>query len=153
MARPTVDQYFMEIAIAAAKRATCVRRRVGCVIVDNDNYILSVGYNGVPRASTHCIDHPCAGASSSTGSGLDLCQAIHAEQNALVRLQNHKTVGTVYCTTEPCVACSKLILATSCTKVVFAQEYKSSGRLLLESSGVSVIHLEVDGIEHLQHRL
>jgi dCMP deaminase len=143
MARPSIDEYFMEIAKVTAKRATCVRRAVGCVIVDDKNFILSTGYNGVPRASSHCIDTPCSGAHLPSGTGLDSCQAIHAEQNALVRLHSFQNVGTLYCTTEPCVTCAKLILATSCKRVVYSDEYKSSGRLILESAGVEVLQIKV----------
>ena len=54
--RIEIDNYFMEIATTVAKRSTCLRRSVGCVLVDSNNYIVATGYNGVPKDFTHCLD-------------------------------------------------------------------------------------------------
>jgi dCMP deaminase len=118
----------MEIAHVAAKRATCARRRVGCVIVDANGYILSTGYNGMPKGFPHCIDEPCDGANYPSGTGLDLCQSLHAEQNAIARLREPFLAHTLYCTTAPCISCVKLILATSMQRIVFDSDYLSGGK-------------------------
>lgn len=52
--RPTLDQYLMELAMVAAKRTTCIRRGVGCVLADSKGRVLSIGYNGVPAGMPHC---------------------------------------------------------------------------------------------------
>ena len=85
--RPATDQMFMSIALVASTRATCVRRRGGCVLVNNKNHILSLGYNGQPSGFEHCIDNPCGGSCNAPGEGLDECEAIHAEANAITRLK------------------------------------------------------------------
>ena len=58
MARPTWDEYFMEITHLVAKRSTCLRRQVGAVIVKDKN-ILATGYNGAPSGVAHCLDVGC----------------------------------------------------------------------------------------------
>lgn len=125
----------MEIAEVTAKRATCARRRVGAVIVDHRGYILSAGYNGLPAGFPHCIEKPCEGAHYPSGQGLDLCQSLHAEQNAIARLREPFEAETLYCTTAPCISCTKLALATSIKRIVFKSDYPSSGRELWLATG------------------
>ena len=135
MTRPTKDQWFMEIAEVTAKRATCARRQVGCVIVDARGYILSTGYNGLPAGFEHCIDNPCSGAHFPSGQGLDLCQSLHAEQNAIARLKEPFSADTMYVTTAPCMSCTKLALATSVQRIIFKSDYPTSGRDLWIAAG------------------
>ena len=133
--RPTKDQWFMEMAEVTAKRATCARRQVGAVVVDERGYILSTGYNGLPSGFPHCIDEPCEGAHCASGTGLDLCQSLHAEQNAIARLREPWEAHTMYVTTAPCVSCTKLALATGIKVIVFKADYPSSGKALWEKAG------------------
>jgi len=84
--RPTWDEYFLEIAKVVASRSTCLRRRYGAVIV-KDNVIVSTGYNGAPRGSVNCIDKgSCRRKELNVPAGerYELCEAVHAEQNAIV---------------------------------------------------------------------
>lgn len=134
MTRPTLDQTYMDIARAFAKRATCSRRQVGAVVTGN-GYILSSGYNGSFPGSQHCIDEPCPGSTLPSGTGLDLCRSAHAEQNAIARLKDVDTADTLYCTTAPCISCTKLILCTPIKRIVADQDYVSSGKDLWLSSG------------------
>ncbi|MCA3700613.1 MAG: dCMP deaminase family protein [Brevundimonas sp.] len=135
--RPDRDAYFLLIAQVVALRSTCSRRRVGCVLVDPRGRILSTGYNGVARGLAHCIQHNCPGARHASGTGLDLCEAIHAEANAITYCPDVFKVDTIYCTTQPCVHCIKLCLTTSAKRLVFLETYphrssesmwKSTGR-------------------------
>ena len=133
MSRPTKDQTFMEIAEVLAKRATCQRRSVGCVITDANGYILSTGYNGVPKGVHHCEQLHCSDGSKS-GENLDKCAALHAEQNAIARLREPFEAHTLYCTTEPCTSCLKLMLATSIKRVVFKHAYPGERKLVALSN-------------------
>ena len=132
--RPSLDQTYMSIAEVFAKRSTCSRRQVGAVITGK-GYILSSGYNGSFPGSTHCIDAPCPGSGLASGIGLDLCMSAHAEQNAVARLKDVEAADTLYCTTAPCVSCTKLILCTGIKRIVYGQEYASSGKALWVSAG------------------
>ena len=137
--RPSIDTTMMVVAKALSKRATCARREVGCVLTDNKSRILSTGYNGVARGQKHCTDTPCAGAHLESGKGHDVCEAIHAEQNALLQCANTDMIETCYTTTAPCVACTKLLLNTECKRIVFAESYdvhSESYRLWIDSGRI-----------------
>ena len=123
MSRLSLDDLYLEMALLISKRATCARRAVGCVLTDHRGRVLSMGYNGVPSGAPHCTDHPCPGASFPSGEGLEKCQAIHAEQNAVVLLADPMAVHTAYITVSPCHSCVKLLLATSCRRIVCLGKY------------------------------
>lgn len=86
--RPTLDQYFMEIAAVVAKRSTCLRNQVGAVLV-RDKRILSTGYNGAPAGLEHCDSVGCAREGVESGTRHELCRAVHAEQNAIIQAALH----------------------------------------------------------------
>jgi dCMP deaminase len=73
--------------------------------------------------STGYYKHACPGAESPSGTNLDGCHAIHAEQNALLQCRDVWEIETCYITTSPCVTCVKLLLNTSCQRIVFNEEY------------------------------
>jgi dCMP deaminase len=118
------EELYLDIASLIATRATCPRRQVGCVLVDSRNRILSTGYNGVASGRKHCIDHACPGADFASGEGLDKCEALHAEQNAILLLKDPYVVHTAYLTVTPCLSCIKLLLGTSCQRIIAREEYR-----------------------------
>ncbi len=121
--RPSFDQYYINMANVVASRASCARRRVGCILVDIDYQVLSTGYNGPASGITNCIDHACEGARMPSGTGLDKCIAVHAEQNALLQCPDVKSIYTAYCTTAPCIHCVKMLMNTSCVRIVYEEDY------------------------------
>lgn len=122
--RPDKDTWCLRMAALVAERATCARRRVGCVLVNSLGHILTTGYNGPPRGFQHCdAESPCGGAGLPSGTGLELCEAVHAEQNALLQCKDVALIDTCYVTTAPCVTCVKLLLNTSCRRIVFSESY------------------------------
>ena len=141
MTRPSKHTYFLEIASTVAKRSTCARRQVGCVLVDQYDQILATGYNGVAKGLPHCTDEPCSGAGLPSGTGLSLCMAIHGEANALIQCRAINDIVTCYCTASPCVNCIRMLLNTPCYSIVFLEEYPHpESRLLWESQGRKWIH-------------
>jgi len=121
--RQPADFYFLRMALLVSERGTCVRRKVGCILVNKKNHVLATGYNGNPSGFSHCLDNPCKGANSKSGKDLDKCEAIHAEQNALLQCKDVYDIDTVYCTVSPCIHCVKLLLNTSAKKIVFGEKY------------------------------
>ncbi len=121
--RPTIDEYYLKMAELVSSRGTCKRRKVGCVLVNDRNHVIATGYNGVASGQPHCIDTPCPGAECESGTGLELCEAIHAEQNALLQCHDVHTIKSAYCTSSPCITCIKLLLNTSCKRIVFNEQY------------------------------
>lgn len=121
--RPTKEETMLRLADTLAERSTCARRKVGCVLTDKYGRVLSMGHNGVSIGQPHCIDKPCIGADKKSGEGLDLCQAIHAEQNALMFCNDVMKIESCYVTASPCITCVKMLLNTSCKFVVFREVY------------------------------
>ena len=120
--RLTQDEYLMSLAVVAAQRTTCIRRAVGCVLADSKGKVLSIGYNGVARGMPHCNEgHYCQGHDSDTGK--DLCEAVHAEQNALLQCKDVEAIAVAYVTLSPCISCLKLLINTGCKRIVIATEW------------------------------
>lgn len=118
--RPTIAETMLELAFVWSKRATCAKRQVGCVIIDENGHVISSGYNGQPRGHTHCtLDNPCPAFDNADLS----CVAIHAEMNALMRCADIDKIHTVFITTAPCDKCLLAIKNTSAQFVVFANTY------------------------------
>ena len=120
--RLETDDYFLSIAHIVAKRSTCRRRRVGCVLVDTQNHIVATGYNGVPSGFTHCLDVACEGASSPSGTDLEKCLAVHAEVNAFLQLTS-EDILTAYLSTTPCFTCAKMLCNSKVIRIVAKEWY------------------------------
>ncbi|MBO4302844.1 cytidine/deoxycytidylate deaminase family protein [Methanosarcinaceae archaeon] len=143
MTRPSADEYFSEIAAIVAKRSTCLRRQVGAVIV-RDNRILTTGYNGAPSGLAHCLDIGCIRMEENIPSGTrqEKCRAVHAEQNAIIQAALHgvRTSGaTLYCTHQPCILCTKMIINAGIRKVIYNYAYPDPVSLeFFNEAGVEV---------------
>lgn len=135
MKRPDIQTVLLDIAAQLARRATCRKLRVGCVLVDNRNRILGTGYNGVPHCMPHCTDEPCPGVHAPKGA--DLCEAVHAEQNALMQCHDVMKIAGAFLTHAPCMRCTKLLLNTSCMYIVFrdSSQLEEPARRLWQASG------------------
>ena len=117
----------MEMAQVASKRSTCMRRSVGAVIV-KDKRLLATGYNGTPRGMAHCEEVGCLRTKLNVPSGKmhELCRGIHAEQNAVIQAAVHGVSvdgGTLYCTHQPCVVCTKILINAGIRRIVYANPY------------------------------
>ena len=127
--RPTIEEYMMVLAITASSRASCIRRRVGCVLVNELNHVVATGYNGPPSGVTNCTDTPCAGAEYPSGQGLSVCQAEHAETNAISQASSASRyiVHRAFVTAKPCTNCfSELKKMDNLRKIYYFQDYPSS---------------------------
>ena len=141
MPRPTLDQYFMEIAAVVAKRSTCLRNQVGAVLV-RDKRILSTGYNGAPAGLEHCDSVGCAREGVESGTRHELCRAVHAEQNAIIQAALHG-IGIegaiLYCTHQPCILCAKMMINARISRVVYSESYPDGTALqFLKQAGIEV---------------
>ena len=129
--RPSWDEYFMELANAVSKRATCDRGRSGCVIV-RDRQILVSGYVGSPRGLPHCdeVGHLIKKIIHENGTVSQHCvRTVHAEQNAIcqaARLGISLENSTIYCRMTPCRTCAMLIINCGIKRVVCEKKYHSA---------------------------
>jgi len=134
--RPGWDEYFMQIAHTVSTRSTCPRAAVGCVMVLRHR-ILTTGYNGAPRGAAHCSDVGCILVAGHC------VRATHAEANAVVQGALHG-IGlegaTAYCTHQPCVNCSKLLISAGARRIVYEGRYPDEVAVaLLAEAGVALV--------------
>jgi dCMP deaminase len=148
MDRPTLDEYFMEIAAVVARRSTCLRQKVGALIV-KDKRILATGYNGAPSGMKHCLEIGCLREQLKVPSGerQELCRAVHAEQNAVIQAAKFGIAvdgGTLYSTHCPCITCAKILINAGIRRVVYGREYADKrGLELLREAGVEVDYFPI----------
>jgi dCMP deaminase len=143
--RPSMDEYFMEIASVVAKRSTCLRNKVGALFVKNKR-ILTTGYNGAPAGLDHCDQVGCAREGVASGTRHELCRAVHAEQNAIIQAALHGISiegATLYCTHQPCILCAKMMINARIKKVTYIESYPDETALcFLEQAGIEVSRLK-----------
>lgn len=127
----------MGLARALARRSTCARASVGCVVVSSDNHrVLAIGYNGNARGFPNACD------STEPGN----CGCIHAEDNCLIKLDYAPHTGRrMYITCSPCKTCAKRIVNAGIDEVIYDTEYRNTdGIFLLNAAGVLVGQLRTD---------
>ena len=137
----------MHITRQVATRSTCLRRQVGAVIVLNKR-IIATGYNGGPAGLAHCLDIGCLREQLGIPSGQqhELCRGIHAEQNAIVQAARYGLPidgSVLYCTTQPCAQCAKMLINAGIVEVVYEQAYPDElAQSILAESGMLVRKLQ-----------
>jgi len=147
--RPAWDAYFMNIAHVASSRANCLSRQVGAVIV-KDKQIISTGYNGTPKGVKNCGEGGCprCWGSAPSGTRLDECLCVHAEENAIVQAACNG-IGiqgaTLYTTFCPCLYCAKSIINAGIKRVVYRECYAmdEATERLLAGVGIELTCLAV----------
>lgn len=118
--RPEWNEYFGEITKQVALRSTCVRKKVGAIIVKDKN-IISTGYNGSIRGLEHCETVGCLMMEGHC------IRTIHAEANAIIQAAKHGLMidrAEIYISASPCFNCFKLIANSGIKKVYFMEFYK-----------------------------
>lgn len=135
--RPSWDEYFMRLAHVIASRSTCLRRRVGALLV-KDKRILATGYNGAPKGLPHCESCLREELGVPSGQRHELCRGVHAEQNAIIQAAvfGVSTKGaTLYSTTFPCIICAKMLINAEIGEVIYDSDYEDpeSAKILLEA--------------------
>jgi len=153
--RPSWEEYFIQIAQLVATRSTCLRRKVGAILV-KDKRILSTGYNGAPRKLAHCAEVGCLRDKLKVGCLRDklkipagerqeICRGLHAEQNAIIQaaLYGISIKGAVlYCTHQPCITCAKMLINAGIKKIIFQGKYPDSlARKILEEARIELVKI------------
>jgi dCMP deaminase len=141
--------YFMRIAYLVSERSTCLRRKVGAVAV-KDKRILATGYNGAPADLPHCLELGCMRQQLGVPSGErhELCRALHAEQNVIIQAALHgiSIAGSeIYCTTQPCFICAKMLVNCRVEAIYFAEGYPDElAQQMLSDAGVKFMRLNYE---------
>ena len=143
MQRLPWPDYFMKITYLVSERSTCTRRRVGAVAV-KDKRILATGYNGAPAGVPHCLEVGCLREQLGIPSGQrhEICRGLHAEQNVIIQAAVHGINiqgAELYCTTHPCVLCSKMLINCGIRRIYYAEDYPDDlATAMLREAGVTV---------------
>ena len=110
--------YYLDLAEVVAQRSTCLRRRYGAVIVQNDE-VISTGYVGAPRGRKNCTDmNFCIRSKMNVprGERYELCRSVHAEANAIISSSRNKMLGsTLYLVGIECDTGEYVENANSCS--------------------------------------
>ena len=125
--------YYLDIAQSVSERSTCLRRRFGCVIVNNYE-IVSTGYNGAPRGRKNCTElGECYREKLSVprGERYELCRSVHAEQNAIISASRKETIGAdlymvginaktgeVESNSSSCMMCKRVVINAGINRVI-----------------------------------
>lgn len=142
-------EYFMRIAHLVSQRSTCTRRAVGAIAVRGKR-ILATGYNGVPTNIAHCEEVGCIRDQLGIPSGErhELCRGLHAEQNVIIQAATHSldlSGCDIYCTTKPCILCTKMLINCEVRNIYFSQNYPDElSEQMLEEAGVNYVYMEGD---------
>lgn len=131
------EEYYLGIALAVAKRSTCIRRQYGAVIVKNDE-IIATGYNGSPRGTKNCCDTGYCWREENNiphGERYEACKSVHAEQNAIISASRKDMIGsTLYLAgiengkvikAVPCDICCRMIINSGIKEVVVSKGEKN----------------------------
>ena len=156
MKRPSWDEYFIEIMHSVAKRSTCDRGKIGCVI-SRDNQILVTGYAGSPKGLPHCdeVGHEMKTITHDDGSKSQHCvRTTHAEQNAIcqaAKLGISIDGATLYSKMTPCYTCAKMLINAGIKRVVCEKRYHQGQdtEKLFKAAGVKldILNNEVEKYE------
>ena len=138
------DEYFMGIAMLAARRSKDPNTQVGCCIVSPDNIIISTGYNGMPKG---CSDDEFPWGRE--GAETKYPFVVHAELNAILNANGRDLRGSrVYVALFPCNECAKAIIQSGVKEVVYlSDKYANTpgtrmSKRMLNAAGVKLRQLE-----------
>ncbi len=143
------DEYFMGVALLSAKRSKDPSTQVGACIVNSDNRIVSVGYNGFPRG---CSDEEFPwDRTADNQNDTKYPFVCHAELNAILNASGREMRGTrIYVALFPCNECAKAIIQSGISEVIYlSDKYKNTdnclaSRRMLEAAGVTLTQFESD---------
>jgi dCMP deaminase len=128
---------YLKMATEWSNLSCCNRKKVGALIVKN-GMIISDGFNGTPTGFPNdCEDQ----------NGDTYWYVLHAEANAILKVaRSAQSIegSTLYITYSPCKECSKLIIQSGITRVIYKEEYRdTAGLAILRESGIAVLKLQI----------
>ena len=118
MSRISREELWMALATLVSERSSCSRAKVGSIIIDQRNRVISMGYNGAPARQDHCLGIGCL------VDELGHCRrTIHAEINAIINAQASVDGCWMYSTHEPCLECLKVCITAGIDYIYFIENY------------------------------
>lgn len=142
------DEYFMANAILVSARSKDPHNRVGACIVNDENKVLSVGYNGLTRGmNDDNFDWLSSGEKTGIKKNIKDYYVVHAERNAILNcrgISDDLKGSTLYVTWYPCCECAKEIIQAGIKKVVYLRMYSKQdlveiSKIMFDAAGVEVV--------------
>lgn len=139
------DDYFMNLAMTVANKSKDPSTQVGCVLVDADNRVISMGYNGFPRG-VH--DDPARLADRA----VKLAGTLHAEENAILFARRDLTGARAYVwPMPPCAHCMALLIQAGITRVYSAEPTPEQADRWADSFRIAQQFREEVGVDLIYH--
>lgn len=139
--------YFIAQAFLAAEQSTCLRRQVGAVAV-KEKRVIATGYNGQVSGAPHCKTCLREKLGVPSGERLDICRALHAEQNVIIQCAKFGVSlqgAILYQTTKPCLTCFKMLLNSGIQKIVYEHDYPDK---IMEMEMAACGWMRMTAVEH-----
>lgn len=139
------DEYFMGLAHLSALRSKDPSTQVGAVIVDQNNKVVSIGYNGLPRG---CSDDEFPWGREGNMQESKYAYVVHAELNAILNSPRPVTGCTLYVSLFPCNECAKAIIQSGICKIIYeSDKYADTdatiiSKRMLTAAGVELVQLK-----------
>ena len=132
----------MKTAHIYGNLSTCKRKKVGCIIVKENekgiDNIIAIGYNGTPPGEDNCCEDE---------NGMTKQNVLHAEHNALEKLNKYSDAkdAYVFITLSPCIECAKKLKEAGVKEVYFSEKYRcDDGLKYLEEHDIKVYHYPIN---------
>ena len=138
------DEYFMGLAHLSALRSKDPNTQVGACIVDEDNKVVSIGYNGMPRG---CKDEKMPWEREGGFLTTKYAYVVHAELNAILNSPRSVKNCTLYVSLFPCNECAKAIIQSGIKKVIYeSDKYNGTdgniaSKRMLNDAGIELVQL------------
>lgn len=140
------DEYFMGVSLLAAKRSKDPSTQVGACIIDDQNRILSTGYNGFPQG---CSDDEFPWTREGELGESKYAFVVHAELNAILNARAKNLAGSkLYVSLFPCHECAKAIIQSGVHEIIYlSDKYNGTpsdlaSKRMLNSAGVKLTKLK-----------
>ncbi|MBQ1787375.1 MAG: dCMP deaminase family protein [Erysipelotrichaceae bacterium] len=140
----TWDEYFMGLAHLSALRSKDPNTQVGACIVDAENKVVSIGYNGMPRG---CSDNEFPWEREGSFLNTKYAFVVHAELNAILNSPRPVKDCTLYVSLFPCNECAKAIIQSGIRKIVYESdkydgtEGNIASKKMLQKAGIELVQL------------
>ncbi|MBQ9155072.1 MAG: dCMP deaminase family protein [Solobacterium sp.] len=140
------DEYFMGLAHLSAKRSKDPNTQVGAAIIDENNRVVSVGYNGFPRG---CSDDEFPWQREGTMLESKYAYVVHAELNAILNSPRPVRGCTLYVSLFPCNECAKAIIQSGIVRIVYeSDKYNGTDGNIISKRMLRAAGVELCRIDH-----
>lgn len=138
------DKLCTELILLIANKSDCLRRKVGALL-RKDGRVLTIAYNRMPDCYNPC--DKCARDNYESGSRLDLCLAVHAEEQLIINCALNKVSpegSDLFVTCLPCHLCAKKIINAKIKNIYYIEKYNDSiSEQMFDKAGINLYKINI----------